>query len=146
MKNKVNENNIYCKALRCETIKNKKKLFSLISNSQTYYHFKLDFQKIDQHTGGKWLIHGTKRHKDNQLQSLDVIDAVLCINFIKIMTYSCVFFREIVPCTLLQRSEYSLPNNWTISFSSVIPSTQYMIMLPLTMTFNQLPYILVVWH
>ena len=32
--------------------------------------FKLDFQKVDQHTGGKWLIHGTKRHKDNQLQSL----------------------------------------------------------------------------
>ena len=19
-----------------------------------YYHFKLDFQKVDQHTGGKW--------------------------------------------------------------------------------------------
>ena len=28
-------------------------------NLQTYYHFKLDFQKLDQHTGGKWLIHGT---------------------------------------------------------------------------------------
>ena len=25
---------------------------------------------MDQHTGGKWLIHGTKRHKDNRLQSL----------------------------------------------------------------------------
>ena len=23
--------------------------------------FKLDFQKVDQHTGGKWLIHGTKQ-------------------------------------------------------------------------------------
>ena len=30
-----------------------------MSNLQTYYHFKLDFQKVDQHTGGKWLIHGT---------------------------------------------------------------------------------------
>ena len=29
-----------------------------MSNLQTY-HFKLDFQKVDQHTGGKWLIHGT---------------------------------------------------------------------------------------
>ena len=29
-----------------------------MSNLQTYY-FKLDFQKVDQHTGGKWLIHGT---------------------------------------------------------------------------------------
>ena len=29
-----------------------------MSNLQTDY-FKLDFQKVDQHTGGKWLIHGT---------------------------------------------------------------------------------------
>ena len=40
-----------------------------MSNLQTYYHFKLDFQKGDQHTGDKWSIHDTKRHKDNQLQS-----------------------------------------------------------------------------
>ena len=33
--------------------KQKQKLFSLMSNLQTYY-FKLDFQKLDQHTGGKW--------------------------------------------------------------------------------------------
>ena len=43
-----------------------------MSNLQTYYNFKLDFQKVDQHTGGKWLIHGTKRRKDNQLQSLEL--------------------------------------------------------------------------
>ena len=42
-----------------------------MSNLQTYY-FKLDFQKVDQHTGGKWLIHGTKCRKDNQLQSLEL--------------------------------------------------------------------------
>ena len=47
-------------------------LFSLKSNLQTYYHFKLDFLKVEQHTGGKWLIHGTKRRKDNQLQSLEL--------------------------------------------------------------------------
>ena len=41
-----------------------------MSNLQTYYHFKLDFQKVDQRIGGKWLIHGTKHRKDNQLQSL----------------------------------------------------------------------------
>ena len=34
--------------------------------------FKLDFQKVDQHIGGKWLIHGTKCHKDNQVQSLEL--------------------------------------------------------------------------
>ena len=73
LNNKVNENKaFYCKALRCETMKNNKKLFSLMSNLQTYYHFKLDSQKVDQHTGGKWLIHGTKHHKDNQLQSLEL--------------------------------------------------------------------------
>ena len=32
--------------------------------------FKIDFQKMGQHAGGKWLVHDTKRHKDNQLQSL----------------------------------------------------------------------------
>ena len=48
------------------------KLLSLMSNLQTFYHFKLDFQKMDQHRGGKWLIHGTKRHNDNQLQSLEL--------------------------------------------------------------------------
>ena len=27
---------------------------------------------MDQHTGGKWLIHGSQRRKDNQLQSLEL--------------------------------------------------------------------------
>ena len=40
-----------------------------MSNLQTNYHFKLDFQKVDQLARGKWLIHGTKRLKDNHLQS-----------------------------------------------------------------------------
>ena len=42
-----------------------------MSNWQTHYHFKLDFQKVDQHTGGKWLINRTQRRKDNKLQSLE---------------------------------------------------------------------------
>ena len=48
--------------------KTTKKLLAFISNLQTYYHAKLDLQKVDQHTGGKWLIHGSKRHKDNQFK------------------------------------------------------------------------------
>ena len=44
-----------------------------MSNLQTSYHFKLDFRKVDQHTGGKWLIHDPKGHKDNQLQSLELL-------------------------------------------------------------------------
>ena len=39
---------------------------------QPHYHFKLDLKKLDQHTRGKWLIHGTKHRKDNQLQSLEL--------------------------------------------------------------------------
>ena len=41
-----------------------------MSNLQLNCCLKFDFQKVDQHAGGKWLIHDTKRHKDNQLQSL----------------------------------------------------------------------------
>ena len=43
-----------------------------MSNLQTYYHFILDFHKVDQNKGGNWLIHGTKRRKDNQLQNLEL--------------------------------------------------------------------------
>ena len=47
------------------------KLFSPCVKLTNLLSFKLYFQKVDQHTGG-WLIHGTKRHKDNQLQSLEL--------------------------------------------------------------------------
>ena len=43
-----------------------------MQNLKSNYSFKLDFQKVDQHTGGMWLFHGTKRRKDNQLQSLEL--------------------------------------------------------------------------
>ena len=36
----------------------------------TCYHFKLDFQWVEKHARGKWLIRGTKHRKDIQLQSL----------------------------------------------------------------------------
>ena len=42
-----------------------------LSNLQTHYHFQLDFQYVDRHTGGK-LIRGSKRHKENQLHSLQL--------------------------------------------------------------------------
>ena len=38
-----------------------------MSNLQPNCCLKVDFQKVDQHAGGKWLIHDIK---DNQLQSL----------------------------------------------------------------------------
>ena len=45
-------------------------MLSIMSSLQPNYCLKVDFQKVDQHAGGKWLIHDTKCLKDNQLQSL----------------------------------------------------------------------------
>ena len=39
-------------------------LYSM-SNLQPNWYLKIDSQKVDQHAGGKWLIHDTKRRKDN---------------------------------------------------------------------------------
>ena len=44
-------------------------LQSIMSNLQPNSCLKVDFQNVDKHTGGKWLIHDTKRRKDNQLQT-----------------------------------------------------------------------------
>ena len=43
---------------------------SIISNLEPNCCKIIDFQKVDQHAGGKWLIHDAKRHNYNQLQSL----------------------------------------------------------------------------
>ena len=43
-----------------------------MSNSQTCYHFKQDFQKANQQTEGNLSIHATKRRNGNQLQSLEL--------------------------------------------------------------------------
>ena len=45
------------------------RLFSAMSYLQTHYHL----QKVERHTGGKWLINGTKYRKENQLQSLKLL-------------------------------------------------------------------------
>ena len=49
-----------------------KTLFSIMSHLQSHYHFKLNYQKVYKHKGNKWSIHGTKHHKDNQLQGLEL--------------------------------------------------------------------------
>ena len=72
--------------------KQQKKLFSLISNLQTYYHFKLDFQKVDQHTGGKYLIHDTKRRKDDIHVSYKHV--FVCWT-IKTRTLACILYNLI---------------------------------------------------
>ena len=37
-----------------------------MSSLQSNCCLQVDFQKVDQYTGSKWLIHDTKRRKDNQ--------------------------------------------------------------------------------
>ena len=37
-----------------------------MSHLQPSYYLKIDFQKVDQHAGGKRLIQDTKHRKDNQ--------------------------------------------------------------------------------
>ena len=54
----------------CQNTKKNKIHYPLCQNLQPNCCLKFDFQKVDQHAGGKWLIHDTKRRKDNQLQSL----------------------------------------------------------------------------
>ena len=48
--------------------KKKEDMLSIMSNIQPNCCLKIDFQKVDQHAGGKWLIHDTKCRKDNKLQ------------------------------------------------------------------------------
>ena len=54
----------------CQNTHTQKDSLSIMSNLQPNCCLKFDFQKVDQYAGGKWLIHDTKRRKDNQLQSL----------------------------------------------------------------------------
>ena len=42
-------------------------ILSSMSNSRPNWCLKIDFQKVEQHAGGKWLIHDTNRRKDKQL-------------------------------------------------------------------------------
>ena len=44
-----------------------------MSHPQPNCCLKVDVQKVDQHAGGKWLFHDTKRYEDNQLQSMKKI-------------------------------------------------------------------------
>ena len=53
----------------CQNTKKNEDILSIMSNLQPNCCSKVDFQKVDQHAGGKWLIYNTKCLKDNQLLS-----------------------------------------------------------------------------
>ena len=42
-----------------------------MSNLQPNCCLKIDFQKVDQHAGGQWLIHDAKRHKTISCKTLN---------------------------------------------------------------------------
>ena len=65
---------MYQDIYNCICQNTKKNILSIMSN----LCLKVDFQKVDQHAGGKWLIHDTKRHNDNQLQSLKLPCRICC--------------------------------------------------------------------
>ena len=54
----------------CQNTQQKQDSLSIMSKLQPNCCLEFDFQKVDQHAGGKWLIYDTKRRKDNQLQRL----------------------------------------------------------------------------
>ena len=68
-KDKAKKYMIYQNMYNC-ICQNKKNKLSIMTYLQPNCCLKIDFQKVDQHAGGKWLIHDNKRRKDNQLQSL----------------------------------------------------------------------------
>ena len=74
--NKANKKNDYfakyqdiCKYI---CIKRTKAMEMRLPSYQTYRSTVtiINFQKMDQHTGGEWLIRDTKYHEDNQLQRI----------------------------------------------------------------------------
>ena len=62
----------------CQNTKKNEDLQSIPSNLHPNICFKVDFQKVDPHTRGKWLIHDTTCCKDNQLQSLKLPCRISC--------------------------------------------------------------------
>ena len=62
---------IWCiKTYTITYVKTQKNILSIMSNLQPNCCLEVDFQTMDQHAGGKWVIRDTKRRNDNQLQSL----------------------------------------------------------------------------
>ena len=63
-------------------------------NLTNHLSFTTDIQKLVQHTGGKCLIHGTKHHNDNQLQSLELAQSMYVSN----LQSSGIIYREPAIC------------------------------------------------
>ena len=73
-------------------------MYFLLCQTSKLLLFEINFQKVDQYTGGKWLIHGIKQHKDNQFQSLGFPSR---ISYLRILIWHMIY----------------LPNNDVLSLS-----------------------------
>ena len=70
-KDKVNENKVISLRYMWNKIEDIEKVFLHYVKLTNPLSFQTRFQKVEQHTRGKWLIHGTVL-KDNQFQSLEL--------------------------------------------------------------------------
>ena len=61
-----------CKYIHTSIIKNNEKVVLHYVKLVPTIISKQILKKVDQHTGGRWLIHSTKHGKDNKLQSSKV--------------------------------------------------------------------------
>ena len=57
----------------CQNTKKKKNkdILSIMSNLQPNCCLKIDFQKVDQHAGGKWLIHDNQTSQGQSVAKLE---------------------------------------------------------------------------
>ena len=84
---------------------------------------------MDQHSGGKWLIHDTKRRKDNQLQSLKLPCRIS--KFIATMISTVKFERNNRPFTIedILKGEFNWIHVW--NYTAVL-CYKYMYIVPIT--------------
>ena len=47
------------------------KTFSSLPNVLTNFRLELGFQRVDQHAGAKYIIHGSKHHKGKQFHNVN---------------------------------------------------------------------------
>ena len=105
-------------------------LFSIMSNLQTHHHRKLDFQKVNQYTGAKWLLHGTKHRKDNQSQ-YDLPNFLSsCHNDIctlKSWWNNMVLLIAIFNIDVSYENEYTLDSTWADDVIVVLKLVSYFV-------------------
>ena len=74
------------------------KIISTISNLQSKYYSKVDVQKVNLHTKGKWLIHATKQRKVSVSEEIQRTGRWSCHN--KTKQYIIVYISYMIYCII----------------------------------------------